>query len=172
MASEVVAQFSYSYKDNDGSEVAFEEGDRFTLLDKATEDWWKVKRKPSESNTGRKIIIYVPASYMKEVTSTPTPLSPNNSDSSHEYMNLDAFRAVMARSNSNTDSDYSYSDQDTQSSLGTSPRVLNGSFSPTPSPTFSSNTAELRKSLNLEALLVRIIMTKVSVSYFASPSHY
>ena len=171
MASEVVAQYSYSYTDNDGSEIAFEEGDRFTLLDKATEDWWKVKRKLSESKIGRKI-IYVPASYMKEVTSTPTPQSPNKSDSSHEYMNLDAFRAVMARSNSNTDSDYSYSDQDTASSLGTSPRVLNGSFSPTPSPTSTSNTAELRKSLNLEALLVRITITKVSVPHFAiPPSH-
>lgn len=161
--SQVIAQFSWAYTDSDGSEVAFSEGEKFLLLNKATEEWWKVQRMSSDSSL--KSIIYVPATYVKELPAvsssfgTEARYSPNSAKDNHDYVNLDAFRALMARSDSNTDSDYSYSDNDTASSLSISPRVLNGSLSPNP---FSS-TAEIRKSLNLDAVLVRFIPVFVSL---------
>ena len=158
--TQVIAQFSYRYKDAEGAEVAFSEGEQFLLLNKATDEWWKVKRVSSDSSL--KSIIYVPATYVKELP-LGSPINTQTQDcrfessaDNHDYMNLDAFRACMQRADSTTDSDYSYSDNDTASSLGTSPspRVLNGSTSPNP----QSNTAELRKSLNLEAVLVRFVL--------------
>eukprot|EP00795_Rhopilema_esculentum_P014709 gene14709-5806_t len=151
-ANHVIAEFPYSYTDANGLEVSFEKGEQFILLVKATDDWWKVQRM-SPSNKDKSNIIYVPANHVKEVKSD-CPASPvqdidSRPGSSHDYMNLDTFRSIMFRSDSTTDSEYSYSDQDTASSFGTSPRVLNGSFSPKP----LSHTAELRKSLNLEAVL-------------------
>jgi len=149
---EVIAEFPYQYTDAEGSEVAFRQGEKFLLLNKATEEWWKVKRISSDSSV--KSVIYVPATYVKEL-----PMSPHNTETlrcksasssdNHDYMNLDAFRSIMARSDSNTDSDYSYSDNDTASNLSVSPRVFNGSLS----PTAQSSTAEIRKSLNLDAVL-------------------
>ena len=162
-ANHVIAEFPYSYTDANGLEVSFEKGEQFILLVKATDDWWKVQRM-STSNGDKSNIIYVPANHVKEVKSN-CPASPvqdidSRPGSSHEYMNLDTFRSIMFRSDSTTDSEYSYSDQDTASSFGTSPRVLNGSFSPKP----ISHTAELRKSLNLEAVLV-IFLCVILYSY-------
>lgn len=152
--TQLIAQFPLTYTDADGSEIAFSEGELFTLLNKSNDEWWKVKRVTSDTTV--RSVIYVPASYVKELP--PVSLIENeqpeqkavSAGESHEYMNLDALRAIMARNESVTDSDYSYSDNDTASSLGTSPRVLNGSFSPTP----QSSTAEIRKSLNLDSILV------------------
>ena len=154
---QVIAQFSWQYTDTDGSEVSFKEGELFILLNKATNEWWKVKRTSSDASL--KSVIYVPANYVKElpraslIEDDSQQNKSNSAASFPEYMNLEDFQAIMARTDSTTDSDYSYSDNDTASSLGTSPRALNGSFSPTP----QSSTAELRKSLNLDALLVRCL---------------
>ncbi len=89
---------------------------------------------------------------MKEVVSDEARISGRDSvsGSDPEYMNLDVFRDNMARNNSASDSDYSYSDHDSKSSLGTSPRMLNGSFSPVGGSTLSD-----RRSVNLEAMVVR-----------------
>lgn len=57
----VEALFPYSYEAGDGRTIAFSTGDRFTLLNKTNGDWWQV-RKGSEKP------MYVPASYMKEIT--------------------------------------------------------------------------------------------------------
>ena len=159
--SQVIAQFSWKYTDAEGSEVAFSEGEKFLLLNKATAEWWKVQRISSDSSL--KSVLYVPATYVKELPAvsiscdTEAQHNPSLARDNHDYMNLDAFRALMGRSDSNTDSDYSYSDNDTASSLSISPRVLNGSIS----PNSQSSTAEIRKSLNLDAVLVRFMLVFV-----------
>ncbi len=149
----VEAQFPYSYFEADGTEITFDEGEIFILLKKSTEEWWKVERIDPSAKSKKKI-IFVPATYVKEVTGDDSQISrpdsrADSSGSNPEYVNLDVFRETMMRNNSATDSEYSYSDQDTASSLGTSPRVLNGSFSPSGMQTFGD-----RKSMNLEAVLV------------------
>ena len=160
MATEtlLIAQFSWKYTDSDGSEVTFSKGEKFLLLNKATEEWWKVQR--ISADTSLRSVIYVPATYVEElptVSSNQTETQEYKSPSStvnHTYENLDAFSAHVQRSDSNTDSDYSFSDNDTASSLSISPRTLNGSFSPNP----QSSTAEIRKSLNLDAVLVSFLL--------------
>lgn len=148
---QVEAQYSYSYPDTDGTEISFDIGERFNLIAKSTEDWWKVERL-SNAGDGQKKVLYVPATYMKEVTSNTSQVTSSDTSSAKapEYMNLDLFRDTMIRSSSATDSDYSCSDQDTASSLGTSPRILNGSFSPAGGMQSPSD----RKSMNLDAVLV------------------
>lgn len=60
----VEAVFPYSYQAGDGRVIEFETGDRFTLLNKTNVDWWQVTRK----DTTEEKPMYVPASYMKEIT--------------------------------------------------------------------------------------------------------
>lgn len=57
----VEALFPYSYEAGDGRTIAFSTGDRFTLLNKTTGDWWQVRK-------GTDKPIYVPALYMKEIS--------------------------------------------------------------------------------------------------------
>lgn len=57
----VEALYPYSYEAGDGRVISFSAGDRFTLLNKTNGDWWQV-RKGSEKP------MYVPATYMKEIT--------------------------------------------------------------------------------------------------------
>jgi len=57
----VEALFPYSYEAGDGRTIAFSTGDRFTLLNKTNGDWWQVRK-------GTEKPIYVPASYMKEIS--------------------------------------------------------------------------------------------------------
>ena len=57
----VEALYPYSYEAGDGRVISFSAGDRFTLLSKTNGDWWQV-RKGSEKP------MYVPATYMKEIT--------------------------------------------------------------------------------------------------------
>lgn len=57
----VEALYPYSYEAGDGRVISFSTGDKFTLLNKTNGDWWQV-RKGSEKP------MYVPATYMKEIT--------------------------------------------------------------------------------------------------------
>ena len=57
----VEALYPYSYEAGDGRVISFSTGDKFTLLNKTNVDWWQV-RKGSEKP------MYVPATYMKEIT--------------------------------------------------------------------------------------------------------
>ena len=62
------ATFPYEYTDTDGTSIRFREGERFILLAKSSDDWWKVKR------TGLfdgKSDIYVPVTYVREVNTKP-----------------------------------------------------------------------------------------------------
>ncbi|XP_077979247.1 rho GTPase-activating protein 15-like isoform X2 [Glandiceps talaboti] len=68
------ALFPYSYKAADGLVVAFQKGDEFTLVKKAGQDWWFVKK------DGDKKSVYVPAKYMKEI-SPPSQQSMNGGGS-------------------------------------------------------------------------------------------
>ena len=63
----IESQYPYSYIDDDGIEIAFREGDRFILIDKSSEDWWKVQR--TGLFTG-KSVCYIPAAYMKVLNIT------------------------------------------------------------------------------------------------------
>ncbi|XP_065666554.1 rho GTPase-activating protein 15 isoform X2 [Hydra vulgaris] len=63
----IESQYPYSYVDDDGIEIAFREGDRFILIDRSSEDWWKVQR--TGLFTG-KSVCYIPAAYMKELNIT------------------------------------------------------------------------------------------------------
>ena len=38
------ALYPYNYTDDDGSDISFQEGDRFLLIEKSNADWWKVQR--------------------------------------------------------------------------------------------------------------------------------
>ena len=126
----VEAQYPYSYKDLDGVNVSFEEGDRFLLLKKANDDWWKVER--TQRIDGIKNVIYVPAAYMKEIpdsvsdrsqSSTGLHLPTDKKTDSHNYVNLAELQSVLfQRSKSRSESEQS-SDI---GSLGTSPRVIPG----------------------------------------------
>ena len=57
----VEALYPYSYEAGDGRIIAFSAGDRFTLLNKTNGDWWQVRK-------GSERPMYVPASYMKEIS--------------------------------------------------------------------------------------------------------
>ena len=54
----VEALYAYSYQAADGRQIAFTEGETFTLINKSNEDWWHVKRDGEKP-------MYVPATYMK-----------------------------------------------------------------------------------------------------------
>lgn len=56
----VEALYAYSYQAADGRQIAFTEGEIFTLIKKSNEDWWHVKRDGEKP-------MYVPATYMKEL---------------------------------------------------------------------------------------------------------
>ncbi|KAK3717530.1 hypothetical protein QZH41_013788 [Actinostola sp. cb2023] len=58
--SQVEALYTYSYDAADGRKIAFNAGEKFTLLSKANDDWWHVKRNGEKP-------MYVPANYVREV---------------------------------------------------------------------------------------------------------
>jgi hypothetical protein len=60
----VVAKFDYSYEHNSKT-ISIKKGELFTLLNKANEDWWRVKR------AGNGEEVYVPAQYVQIVPSKP-----------------------------------------------------------------------------------------------------
>ncbi|XP_036387572.1 rho GTPase-activating protein 15 isoform X1 [Megalops cyprinoides] len=64
------AQYDYSYRGADGRTVSMREGERFVLLRKANADWWQVRRL---GVAGKTKPLYVPATYVVEVSSTPVP---------------------------------------------------------------------------------------------------
>lgn len=61
--SQVEALYAYSYDAADGRRITFDAGDKFTLLCKANDDWWHVRRNNDEKP------MYVPANYVRELTS-------------------------------------------------------------------------------------------------------
>ncbi|KAJ8400776.1 hypothetical protein AAFF_G00391300 [Aldrovandia affinis] len=80
-ASPVVleAQYAYSYRGADGRTVSMREGERFVLLRKANADWWQVRRLGA---SGKGKPLYVPATYVVEVSSAPQPAVTSSSSSS------------------------------------------------------------------------------------------
>ncbi|KAI1899966.1 hypothetical protein AGOR_G00067370 [Albula goreensis] len=64
------AQYDYSYRGADGRAVSMREGERFVLLRKANADWWQVRRLGAAGKTKP---LFVPATYVVEVSSTPAP---------------------------------------------------------------------------------------------------
>ncbi|XP_057292746.1 rho GTPase-activating protein 15-like isoform X2 [Hydractinia symbiolongicarpus] len=88
MANIVEAEHPYSYHDDDGSEVSFKVGDRFILLAKSSEDWWKVQRTGVFNG---KSVCYVPASYMKEINVNPR----GERNYGNQYVNLDVYRKII-----------------------------------------------------------------------------
>ena len=74
MAAIVLAKFDYSYT-HGGKTISFKIGDRFSLINKANNDWWHVKR---SSVTGGVEEIYVPVLYVQEVDE-PAIAPANNS---------------------------------------------------------------------------------------------
>lgn len=61
MDSQVEALYAYSYDAADGRKIAFDAGEKFTLLCKANDDWWHVRRSNDEKP------MYVPANYVREL---------------------------------------------------------------------------------------------------------
>ena len=61
--SQVEALYAYSYDAADGRRIAFDAGEKFTLLCKANDDWWHVRRSSDEKP------MYVPANYVRELNS-------------------------------------------------------------------------------------------------------
>lgn len=57
---EVEALYAYSYNAADGRKIEFNAGEKFTLLSKANDDWWHVKRNGEKP-------MYVPANYVREL---------------------------------------------------------------------------------------------------------
>lgn len=80
----VEALFPYSYEAGDGRTIAFSTGDRFTLLNKTTGDWWQVRK-------GTDKPIYVPALYMKEI-SIPIYENVQDFDNYHPHNGESVFR--------------------------------------------------------------------------------
>jgi len=68
MAAVVLAKFDYSYT-HGGKTISFKIGDRFSLISKANNDWWHVKRSNIGGDTEE---IYVPVLYVEEVTEPAT----------------------------------------------------------------------------------------------------
>ena len=60
----VEVMFDYEYSLSDGKQISITKGDTFTLLAKSTDEWWKVIKDNKK--------IYVPANYVREVTSAKT----------------------------------------------------------------------------------------------------
>ena len=60
----IEANFPYSYQ-HIGKAVSFDKGERFLLLEKSNNDWWKVRR----GGRGRELAedIFVPVTYVREV---------------------------------------------------------------------------------------------------------
>ena len=60
----IEANFPYSYQ-HMGKAVSFDKGERFLLLEKSNNDWWKVRR----GGRGRELAedIFVPVTYVREV---------------------------------------------------------------------------------------------------------
>ena len=84
------AGFAYEYVDDEGSNISFNKGERFILLNKTSDDWWKVQR------TGvfkGKSICYVPASYVKEINITPR----GKSGFVNQYVNMEVYKKIMKR---------------------------------------------------------------------------
>ena len=84
------AAFAYEYTDDDGSHISFNKGERFILLNKSSDDWWKVQR------TGvfkGKSICYVPAAYVKEINITPR----GKSGFVNQYVNMEVYKKIMKR---------------------------------------------------------------------------
>ena len=84
------AGFADEYVDDEGSNISFNKGERFILLNKTSDDWWKVQR------TGvfkGKSICYVPASYVKEINITPR----GKSGFVNQYVNMEVYKKIMKR---------------------------------------------------------------------------
>ncbi|XP_029682541.1 rho GTPase-activating protein 15 isoform X2 [Takifugu rubripes] len=64
------AQYDYNYRANDGRQVCIREGERFILLKKTNADWWQVRRIGAASKAKP---LYVPATYVTEVSIAPIP---------------------------------------------------------------------------------------------------
>lgn len=64
----VLAKFDYSYT-HGGKTFSFKIGDKFSLINKATADWWHVKR---HSVSGGYEELYVPVLYVEEVAEKPS----------------------------------------------------------------------------------------------------
>lgn len=58
------ALYNYTYRAEDGRQVAMAAGEQFLLLHKANEDWWQVRR-ASEPRWARP--FFVPATYVAEL---------------------------------------------------------------------------------------------------------
>lgn len=56
--SSVEVLYDYNYDTSEGKHISIHKGDIFTLLDKSTDEWWKVRRDEREK-------FYVPASYVR-----------------------------------------------------------------------------------------------------------
>lgn len=71
MPSEYVeVLFNYKYDTSEGRHITINKGDKFALLAKSTEEWWKVRRGDREK-------FYVPANYVR-VVSEPNKVRINN----------------------------------------------------------------------------------------------
>ena len=84
------AAFAYDYDDDEGCNISFNKGERFILLNKTSEDWWKVQR------TGvfkGKSVCYVPASYVKEINITPR----GKTGFVNQYVNMEVYKKIMKR---------------------------------------------------------------------------
>lgn len=60
----VCALYDYTYRAEDGRQVAMAAGEQFLLLHKANEDWWQVRR-AGEPHWARP--FFVPAAYVAEL---------------------------------------------------------------------------------------------------------
>ena len=86
----IEAAYAYKYTDDDGCLISFQKGERFILLNKSSEDWWKVQRTGVFSG---KSICYVPAAYVKEVNVTPR----GKAGFVNQYVNMEVYRKIMKR---------------------------------------------------------------------------
>ncbi|XP_035244902.1 rho GTPase-activating protein 15 isoform X2 [Anguilla anguilla] len=67
------AQYDYSYRGADGRLVCMREGERFVLLRKTNGDWWHVRRL---GPSGKTRPLFVPATYVTEVSGPSAPPAP------------------------------------------------------------------------------------------------
>ncbi|KAM4613542.1 rho GTPase-activating protein 15 isoform 2-T3 [Polymixia lowei] len=64
------AQYDYNYRGADGRQICIREGERFILLKKTNTDWWQVRRIGAASKAKP---LYVPATYVTQVSIAPVP---------------------------------------------------------------------------------------------------
>lgn len=143
--SQVEALYTYSYDAADGRKITFNAGEKFTLLSKANDDWWHVKRNGEKP-------MYVPANYVREIDEEERKqddklvLLTTRSNSTHSTSSVDNNGVC----DNNSDSSVFKDEEDSESSESSTkdkPRLL------------SPGMRSLAKSLHNVSVVTQLLMS-------------